>query len=82
MQIFGKETLLVLTRACFEFVSALKSFNVILTNWCNAAHIYAPVYINVANLEHPEPSSEKRITCGGSQSPDSMRRFPNPDPGK
>ena len=31
---------------------------------------------------HPEPSSEKQITCGGNHSPDSMRRFPNPDPGK
>ena len=31
---------------------------------------------------HPEPSSEKRITYGSNQSPDSMHRFPNPDPGK
>ena len=31
---------------------------------------------------HPEPSSEKRITCGGNQCPDSMHHFPNPDPGK
>ena len=31
---------------------------------------------------HPEPSSEKRITCGGNQCPDSMHHFPNPDTGK
>ena len=31
---------------------------------------------------HPEPSLEKRITCGGNQSPDRLRRFRNPVPGK